>query len=202
MGEPARDAVPSAVVAWRTIEELAALVGAYTWLERRLFELTGGWAAGGADHDGPEAAAAECRVWCAAASRRHGALAGRWAERLPVRAGVDATSLVVPPDGPLAPSLEELAVAEALPGFGLLVGTVLPWLGGVYTAHLERASPVSEAPVMEILVEGRYAVAGELRSGQSLWQRFSDGVKPSRHRQQVSERAFAGSDIFPAVRPS
>jgi hypothetical protein len=202
VGEPARDAAPSAIARWRTIDELAERVGAYCWLEHRLFELTGGWATGGADRDGPEAAAAEYRVSCAAASRRHGALAGRWAERLPVRAGVDATALVVPPEGPLAPALEELGAADARPGFGLLVGTVLPWLGGVYAAHLEGASPVSEAPVMEILVEGRRAVAGELRSGQSLWQRFSDGVKPSRHRQQVSERAFAGSDIFPAVRPS
>ena len=79
---------------WRTIDELAALVGAYCWIEHRIFEVTGAWATGSrpADDD-----VAELRVWAAATSRRHGTLAGRWAERLPVRAGVDAAALVEAP---------------------------------------------------------------------------------------------------------
>ncbi len=75
-------------VAWRGIDELAGLVGAYCWVEHRLFEVTGAWAsvpeAGGASIDSADA---ELRVWCAATAQRHGALAGRWAERFSCSAG-------------------------------------------------------------------------------------------------------------------
>ena len=122
------------------IDELAELVGAYCWVEHRIFELTGclGDRAGGRRGT---AAAAELRVWCAAASRRHGALAGRWAERLPVRAGVDPAELVRAPAGPLAGALERPGGrARRRSGrVGALVETVLPWLGGVYGAHLRTA---------------------------------------------------------------
>jgi hypothetical protein len=201
VAEPAPRGAPSTTMSWRSIDELAGLVGAYCWLEERLFELIGGWAVARGERDGTEATTAECRVWCAAASRRHGALATRWAERLPLRAGVDAAALVAPPLG-LAPALDELAAAEVWAGFALLVRRVLPWLRAVYATHLDGASPVSEAPVMEVLVEARRAGLGEIRSGQALLQRNSGAEKPSRHRELASERAFAGSGILPAVRPS
>ena len=85
------------------IDELAALVGHYCWLEWRIFEVTGAWA--GAGHGG---ATRGCGVWCAAVARRHGELATRWAERLPVRAGVDAGALVRPAVGRLAEAFERL----------------------------------------------------------------------------------------------
>jgi hypothetical protein len=196
------DDAPSALAPWRSIEDLAALVGAYCWLEHRLFELTGCWATEPGDRDGSEADLAECRVWCAASSRRHGALAGRWAEHLPVRAGVDPAASVTTPEGPLAPALEEVAATEALEGVTLLVETVLPWVDGVYAAHLGRASPVREAPVMEVLVESRRAAIGEIRGGQSLLRRLPAAVQPSRHARVAFERAFVGSGIFPAARSS
>ena len=84
------------------------LVGAYGWVEHRIFQLTGAWAS--APSEGADAAPGpELRVWCAAVSRHHGELAGRWAERLPVRAGVDPAALVVAPAGPLAGALDALA---------------------------------------------------------------------------------------------
>ena len=201
MGEHAGDLAPSLVAPWRTIDELAALVGAYCWLEHRLFEVTGGWATSGGE-DGAEATAAECRVWCAAASRRHGLLADRWRDRLPARAGVDAAALVTPPEGPLARALEEVAGETPQAGVRLFVGSVLPWMGGVYSSQLGHATPVSEAPVMEVLVEARRTAIGEIRGGQSLLQRLPGGETPSRHAREDVERAFAGSDIFPAVRVS
>jgi hypothetical protein len=190
VAEAAGDAAPFAVAKWRSIDELAALVGAYCWLEHRLFELTGGWAARRGDGDGPDASVAECRVWCAAASRRHGSLAGHWAERLPVRAGVDAAALVNPPGEPMVAAFEELAASDIRAGFGVLVETVLPWVGGLYASHLERANPASEAPVMEVLVEARRAFDGETWGAQSLLQRLPRVVKPSRHLRGVAERAF------------
>jgi hypothetical protein len=203
VGEAVGDDAPAGALGpWRSIDDLAALVGAYCWLEHRLFELSGRWATEPGVWDGAEAILAECRLWCAASSRRHGALAGRWAEHLPVRAGVDAAALVVAPDGALASALEELAATEPVGGVDLLVTTVLPRLDDVYAAHLARASPVNEAPVMEVLVEARRAAAGEIRGGQSLLRRLPAAGQPSRHIRATFERALTGQGVFPAVRPS
>lgn len=187
--------------AWRTIDELAALVGAYTWLEHRIFEVTGAWAtgAGPVDED-----VAELRVWSAATSRRHGALAGQWAERLPVRAGVEPAALVTVPAEPegLAGAFEELAAAKELAvGVSALVETVLPWVGGVYGRHLAVATPVSEASVMEVLVEARREGSAEILGGRTLLGRLPKAAKPPRHLGEVFKRAFAPKGVSPAVRP-
>jgi hypothetical protein len=186
---------------WRTIDELAALVGAYCWLEHRIFEVTGAWATA----PGPvDAEVAELRVWSASTSRRHGALAGRWAERLPVRAGVESAALVTAPDGPegLAEAFEELAATKELEvGVAGLVETVLPWVGGVYGSHLAVAAPVSEASVMEVLVEARREGSAEIQGGRSLLGRLPEVGKPSRHLAEQFKRALATKGVSPAVRP-
>ncbi|HEY6474180.1 MAG TPA: hypothetical protein VIY26_14895 [Acidimicrobiales bacterium] len=191
------------VLAWRTIDELAGLVGAYCWVEHRLFEVTGAWAsapeAGGASAD---AADGELRVWCAATAQRHGAIAGRWAGRLPVRAGVDPASLVAAPLG-LARALDDVgATKELAAGVGALVETVLPWLDGVYASHLVVASPVSEASVMEVLLEARQGGQVEIRSGRTLLERLEGAGIPVRHLGTTLERAFADRVVLPAVRPA
>jgi hypothetical protein len=119
-----------------------------------------------------------------------------------VRAGSDAAALVTPPEESLVAAFDELAASDVQPGFGVLVETILPWVGGLYASHLERANPASEAPVMEVLVEARRAVEGETWGGQSLLQQLLGDVKPSRHLGEVAKRAFAAAGIFPAVRPS
>lgn len=197
MPEPA----PGDARGWRTIDELAALVGAYCWLERLIFEMTGAWAtgAGPVDED-----VAELRVWSAATSRRHGTLAGRWAECLPVRAGVEAAALVTAPAGPkgLAEAFEQLgATKDPADGVSALVETVLPWVGGVYGSHLAVATPVSEAPVMEVLVEARREASAEIRGGRTLLGRSQGSGKPSRHLGDVLKRALATNDVFPAAWP-
>jgi hypothetical protein len=80
---------------------------------------------------------------------------------------------------------------------------VLPWVGGVYLAHARTASPVSEAPVLELLVEARRAVEGETRSGRTLLQSAGAGplVTP-RTIVTIFDRAFEETCVFPAVHPS
>jgi hypothetical protein len=159
---------------WRGIEALGEAVGGYCWLEGRIFELTGSWTTA----TGDDAFAPETRVFCAAASRRHGVLAERWAARLPARAGADRAALVVPPPG--LPREVAAPLSETTPGevagagrrLGLLVDVLLPWLAGEYGAHLAVASPVSEAPVMEVLVEARRAALAEVRGGRRLLERL------------------------------
>ena len=189
---------------WRTIDELAGLVGAYCWVEHRIFELTGAWATRpGVSEEADAAGGAELRVFWAATSRRHGALAARWAERLPVRAGVDAAALVTAPAGPLAGALGTLA-AEPDPGArtDALVGSVLPLLATVYGAHLGTASPVSEGPVMEVLVEARRESAAEVRGGTAILGAFPPGSEGAARLRAGIEQAFEGTGVFPAVRPS
>ncbi len=181
---------------WRGIDALAALVGHYGWLEWRIFELTGDWAARpGGD--------AELQVWCAAVARRHGDLSTRWAERLPVRAGVDAGALVRAPAPEVATALDRLGdLADAAEALGVLVATVLPWLAGIYGAHLETASPVREAPVAEVLVESRRNALGETWSGRSVVRNLGDrAARAARAEDLVTdfEQAFNNSYVFPAV---
>jgi len=196
------EGAPGGAPAWRSIDELAELVGAYCWLEHRVFELAGAWASGGAGGD-DVAAAAALQVWCAAASRRHGALAARWAERLPVRAGVDPAELVRAPAGPLAGALEALADGSGGPGpVGALVAAVLPRVGGIYGAHLASASPVSEGSVLEVLVEARRVLAGEIRGGQALVEALPGAAEGGAGLGEAIERAFDATRVFPAVRAS
>jgi len=128
-------------------------------------------------------------------------LAGRWAERLPVRAGVDPAALVTPPEGPVAAALEELAASHMKPGFGVLVETVLPWVGGVYECHLAAAIPVAEASIMEVLVEARREGLAEIRGGRALLGRSPRAGTPSRHLAEVFKRSFTPERVTPAARP-
>ena len=135
---------------------------------------------------------------------QHATFAGRWADRLPVRAGVEPAALVTAPAEPegLAEAFEELGATKALvSGVSALVETVLPWVGGVYGSHLAVATPVSEASVMEVLVEGRREAVAEIQGGRTLLESFAVARKPSRHLSEVFKRAFNPKRVTPAVRP-
>jgi hypothetical protein len=191
-------------VGWRTIDELADLVGGYCWLEQRLFELAGEWASRpeetGGDGSVEDVGLAEARVWCAAVSRRHGTLAARWADRLPVRAGVDRAALMTAPAVTLAGALDRLAAEkDARTRVAALVTTVLPGVGGLYEAHLRQTSPVSEASVIEVLVEARRAVEGEIRGGRSLLQGRPAAAETTAELAGILERAFNDIRVFPAA---
>jgi hypothetical protein len=181
---------------WRRIEALAELVGHYGWLEWRIFALTGAWATRpGAD---PEFA-----VWCAATARRHGDLSTRWAERLPLRAGVDAGALVRASSPELAVAFDRLGgLDDTGVALGVLVGAVLPGLAAIYESHLETASPVREATVAEVLVESRRIALGEARSGMSVVRNLGDEAgRAARAADLVTdfEQVFDNFCVFPAV---
>jgi hypothetical protein len=184
---------------WRGIDELAGLVGAYCWVENRIFQLCGAWATapGPAGEQGLDP---PLRVWCAAVSRRHGERAVRWAQRLPLRAGVSRSALVGPPPGPLAGALEALATApDARVGVAVLVETVLPRLQDVYAAHLRSAGPVSEGPVVEVLTGAHRDLSGEIRRGGLLLEGAANGLTRDAVLGVALERAFDEIDVFPAV---
>ncbi len=157
-----------ATATWRDIDQLAALVGAYCWAEKQIFEVAGAWATG-ADNARDGGLQPELRVWCASVSRRHGLLAACWAERLPVRAGVERTGLVTPPQGSLAEAFDAVAAApDARAGVVALVETALPRLQAVYNAHRQTPNPVSEASVLQVLASAHRDLAVEIAGGRAL----------------------------------
>jgi hypothetical protein len=195
--------------AWRGIDELAGLVGAYCWVENRVFEVSGAWATeaahdpDGRDPDGhhPDRGIEPAlRVWCAGVSRRHGLLAARWAERLPVRAGVDRAALVTAPAGPLAGALGAMAATpDARVGVETLVQSVFPRLRTIYGLHRRTASPVSEGSVLEVLAEAERELAAEITTGRVLLREGREGVTRDAALGPAVERAFAETSVFPAV---
>ena len=187
---------------WRGIDELAVLVGAYSWVENRIFEVSGAWATGPRHADGAALDPA-LQVWCAEVSRRHGEWAVRWAERLPVRAHVDRAALVSAPAGPLAGALDALGAGpDPRVGVAALVGSVLPGVRAVYGAHLRAASSVSEAPVLEVLAGAHRDLAGEIRRGGALLEGSAQGSTRDAALGAQFERALSETPIFPAGRTS
>jgi hypothetical protein len=184
--------------AWRGIDELSGLIGTYCWVENRIFELSGAWAtASGSPGAGLPPA---LRVWCAGLSRRHGLLAARWAERLPVRAGVDRAALVCAPPGPLAEALHALAAAsDARAGAASMVEAVLPRLQAVYEVHERTATPVNEGSVLEVLAGAHRDLAAEIGGGRTLLEGPADGLTRDAALSAQVERAFAETHVFPAV---
>jgi len=187
---------------WRGIDELARLIGVYCWVENRIFELSGVWAT--EMSDGPWGGLEPAqRVWCAGVSRRHGLLVARWAERLPVRAGVDRDALVAAPAGPLAAGLDALAAAsDPRVGLAALVETLLPCMQAVYGVHRQTASPVCEASVLEVLTGAHRELADEIPGGRALLEGSVEVLQRDAALGHRIERVFDETDVFPAVHTS
>jgi hypothetical protein len=140
------------------LEVTASIVGSYRWIERRLFEVYGGWVA----HE----AVAEARLFYDLQSQYHAWHAELWEERLPVLDGVDPDTLSIPPSVGVERLLTRVSGAPPAgdeadaPGVGpggtlvRLVGmarVVLPRLVAGYTRHLARVVPVADGAVARTL---------------------------------------------------
>jgi hypothetical protein len=174
VGEPVRamvdavsaDGSPGAGAGALRLEDQARVVGGYEWIERRLFEVLGGWV--------PSEPVAEARVAFDLYSRQHAWHAELWSARLPVLDGLDPATLAIPPSAEVDRLLVRLAgappgEAPALGGTLLrLVGlarVVLPRLIAGYGLHLRRAAPVADAPVVRSL---RLVVRDEIEAWQAM----------------------------------
>ena len=142
----------------------AALIGEYRWIETSLFATLGGWVT-----DMPVAGV---QVHLDAQSMRHAWHAELFADRLPVRVGIDPDALTrpsaaaatlfaaldgieVPGDGPGStwpPADQERAPRPGvLPRLAGLYRVVLPRLVTSYTRHLRVVAPVADAPLVRAL---------------------------------------------------
>jgi hypothetical protein len=140
----------------------ATLVGAYRWAERRLFELTGAWAA--------EPAPPAVQVHLDEVSVQHAWHAELWADRLPVLDWFDPDAVTGPLGlaGPLFDTLADLT--GPVPRLAGLYRVVVPRLLAGYDRHLARAVPVTDGPVVRALRLVRRDEVDSWRAGEALLQ--------------------------------
>jgi hypothetical protein len=164
-----------------SLREAAVRVGAYRWVERRLFELTGSWAAAPGLPDGP-------RLLLFEASAQHAWHAELWEARLPVLPGVDPELLTRPVGRTVEPLLAGLSPgafdgdAETA-GRRFLVGlarAVLPLLLVSYRRFGQRLVPVADGPAIRALT----LVVRDENEEQGALEEAVDPLLDSRERAQ------------------
>lgn len=148
-----------------TLAQAAERFGAYRWVEQRLFELTGTWAA--------EATPPEARIHLDVVSGQHGWHAGLWTDRLPVLDGADHDALTRPRGPAMGPLLDELArqpdTASRLAG---LYRVVVPRLLVTYDRHLGRATAAADAPAVRALRLVRRDEVEAWQAGEALLEQL------------------------------
>ncbi len=185
--DPSTDALPvdGAAGSGLSLEATAALVGEYRWIETALYAVIGGWVA--------DLPLAGVQVHLDAQSMRHAWHAELFADRLPVRSGVDPDALTRPspvtaallgaldgtgpagdvPDPPgVAADHGPASRPGALPRLAGLYRVVLPRLVTTYTRHLRVASTVADAPLRRALTLVLRDETEDWLAGERLVQRL------------------------------
>jgi hypothetical protein len=170
-----------------TLDDSARLAGGHCWLERRLFEVLGGWV-----ESTPEPAV---KVLFDRHSGHHAWRAEQWWERLPVLADLDRRSLV----GPEPPALAEIAdiVAAASTTATRLAGAyrvALPRLWSRYGRHLALTGPAADGSSIRTLEMVMTDVGADWREGEVLLQdmlRQPELVRAASHMVEQLETRLA-----------
>lgn len=185
------------------LDAAARTIGAYQWIEQRMFEILGGWVA--------SEPIAEARLVFDVHSQQHAWHAELWADRLPVLDAVDPRTLTVTPSVEVDRLL--VALAGGTPGTGAAAGgtllrlvgvarVVLPRLVAGYGLHLRRAAPVADGPVVRCL---RLVLRDEIEAWQTtetlvqtLVHRPHDIAVVTAHQQALEEKlAGIGPGLVP-----
>lgn len=148
------------------VEESARRVGAYKWLELRLFEALGGWVATVPELDVKLVLGRHCY--------HHAWHAELWHKRLPELREMNPDRLTRPANAELVTFVEALTEPEA-PELTIekLVGVyrvLLPRKIAAYTYHLNATSSITDAPTQRSL---RFVLQDEIddwREGEMLLQ--------------------------------
>ncbi|MCU1375776.1 MAG: hypothetical protein JWO68_3062 [Actinomycetia bacterium] len=124
------------------IRDAARFLAHHAWVERRLFEVVGGWSADTTDGDVARVLAAQ--------SHHHAWHASLFEERVPLLHDLDASELEVPVA--LVTFVDAVAASgDDVERLVALARLVVPELLSRYQALLDTASPVADAPVARAL---------------------------------------------------
>jgi hypothetical protein len=146
-----------------TLEDSARLAGGHCWVERRLFEISGGWV-----KSTPEP---EVKLMLDRHSQHHAWRARQWWDRLPVLDDVDRDGLVVPPGPAVAAVLSALAELQlTVPRLAGLYRVALARVHVSYRNHRALANPVSDGSVMRTLDIVGPDVMGDWTEGEAILQ--------------------------------
>lgn len=172
-----------------SLPESSARCGGHCWVERRLFEVLGAWAA--------PVALPEVTVLLDRHSLHASWRAGQWWERLPVLAGVDRDALVTAPAGweTLLGAAGEPPPARPAPVAALAVvyRVALPRLLAAYRAHAERGTLVADGPVLRTLRQAAEDVGADREEGEAALLALLDdaiAIDEAAAAVQRSERAW------------
>lgn len=172
--------------------DAARLIGHYSWIESRSFEVLGGWVA-----TVPEPAA---KLLLDEHARHHAWHAELWWDRLPEVAGMGPGPLTVPAN----PSIDGFVAALAAPAPTIerLVGVyrvLHPRLVTAYAAHLEAASPITDGPTIRALTLVLADVLADWRQGEKMIQGLLSSAgevqRAAAHQAQLEARLVAAGGI-------
>ncbi len=149
-----------------SVEETAARVGHYKWIEMRTFEVLGGWVATVPELD--------VKLRLGTHTYHHAWHAELWHKRLPELREMNQERLNQPPNDEMVAFVDALTEPEA-PELTIekLVGVyrvLIPHKIAAYTFHLNNTSTITDAPTVRSL---EFALADELddwRDGEMLLQ--------------------------------
>jgi hypothetical protein len=178
-----------------SVEETAARVGQYKWIEMKLFEALGGWVATVPELDIKLRLGTHCY--------HHAWHAELWHKRLPELREMNPDRLTVPPNDELVEFVAALTEPEA-PGETIekLVGVyrvLIPHKISAYTYHLNNTSTITDAPTIRSL---KFALQDEFddwRDGemmiQSLIQNEAELDRAIAHQAKLQKLMLAAGGI-------
>lgn len=178
----------SGTLGW-TIGDTARRLGHYAWVEQRLFEVLGRLADLGR-LDAQEGSA-ELALVCLAHAQHHAWHSELWRQRLPLFAGLDAETLVVPPSPGVAQAFDQMVGETGLVGVYRLA---IPRMIVVYGNHLAEARPVADGPIIRTLDLVLGDEVRDWREGEALLQscvlRSGENVRQAASHQASCEAAW------------
>lgn len=202
MDEPDTTTPPEGILApWErpmapslfTLEETARRLGHYTWAEMRTFEVVGGWTSS-IDEPGIKAR-------LAIHANQHAWHAELWDRRFPELRDMDPGDFVKPVNGSLVAFFDALAASEVTADRVVGLGRVLlPHLVATYTFHRNRASEISDGPVIRslgfVLADDKDQLADTALMLGTLLDTHDDIERGAKHQVQLeSLLADAGGII-------
>ena len=154
-----------------SVEETAARVGHYKWIEMRLFEALGGWVATVPELD--------VKMRLGTHTYHHAWHAELWHKRLPELREMNPERLTAPPNDEMVAFVEAMTEPEA-PELTIekLVGVyrvLIPHKIAAYTYHLNNTSTITDAPTTLPGASSRNTLASGSTppSSSSAWRKIA-----------------------------